>query len=301
MSQEPSVSVIVPVFNGAFTIDDTIQCLLKQSRPPKQTEYLVVDNGSTDGTQGIVKRRGFRLLHESVKGVSVARNRGLYEAQGEVVVCVDSDTLPTRGWLRQLVAPFQDENVHLVAGRMVSYNPATPVERYVEASGLYDPKMSVRREVFPFAIGGNMAVRKSSAVAVGGWSNEMLGSDDIDFSHRVLQAFPSEIAYQEGAIVFHRNRNTWEAFQRQAFFYGQGAARLQRRYPRVAPFDSLMLAKLAFIIARRSSDDLLTRALQRLGWATPEKAEFARCHRFWTWWFWRGFFDVYLRRERIAA
>lgn len=290
MKETISASVIVPVFNGARTIGDTLRCLLHQTRQPKQLEIIIVDNGSTDGTAEIVRRFDVTLLAEEKRGPGAARNRGLKAARGEVIVHLDADTLPSRTWLGELVKPFADPEVMVAGGRTLAFVPETPAERYVAASGLYDPENHIRREIFPFVPSLNMAVVRSAALGVGGWSEELHTAEDVDFCYRLLRAFPGRrMVYQPGAVLFHRNRRTDEEMKTQAWTYGEGAAHIYRRYPEVARWDLAKSVQLAGILSRRAVEPLWLRARS----AQPEKIEFAAYRRLWTWWFWRGFFSAY--------
>lgn len=100
----PLVSVIVPSFNGEAYIGDCLTSILDQDHP--NLEVLVVDDGSTDGTEAVV--RGFgdpvRYFRQANSGSAVARNRGLDEARGELIAFCDSDDLWTPGRLAQQVA-----------------------------------------------------------------------------------------------------------------------------------------------------------------------------------------------------
>ncbi len=91
------VSVIIPAFNAARFITDTIASVRSQTYSP--VEIIVVDDGSADTTGTLVKEAGVKLITQTNAGVSAARNRGLYEAVGEYVVFLDSDDLLTPGFL----------------------------------------------------------------------------------------------------------------------------------------------------------------------------------------------------------
>ena len=224
MTSALSVSVIVPVLNGADTIGDMLTALLNQAGAPKKREIIVVDNGSSDQTPEIVKKFEVTLLEEPTPGVSAARNCGLRHATGDIYINIDADTLPTRYWLREIVLPFSDPSVILVGGKVISFKPETGAERYIENSGLYEPINSITNPVFAFVAGMNLAVRREAALAIGGWDESLRRSDDIDFSFRLQQKFPSEIKYQPSALIFHRNRRSDDALEKQAWGYGYGAA-----------------------------------------------------------------------------
>jgi mycofactocin glycosyltransferase len=298
MSDTLAVSVVVPVLNGAKTIGALLDALAQQSGAPPDAEIIIVDNGSTDGTTEVVQRHSVTLLHEAIRGPAAARNCGLRHARGAVIAHLDADTLPSRRWLAEIVTPFEDPQVVIVAGRTVCYPQDTAAGRYVAASGLYETERAINREPFPFAPSLNMAVRRSAALAVGGWAADMMTGEDVDFSHRVLRAFPSRIAYQPKAVLFHNTRASAEDLRRQAWTYGEGAADIYLRYPEVVRWD---LAKTLVLVGRLGARSALP-PLLALGAmvraAEAKDVEFARYHRLWTWAFWRGFFSMYRHRER---
>jgi len=302
MTDSTSVSIIVPVLNGSGTIHDMLTALFSQAGAPQNREVIVVDNGSSDGTRDIVRRFDVTLLEEPRRGVSAARNRGLAHARGDIYINIDADTLPTRYWLRELVAPFSDPDVVLAGGKVVSFKPETAAERYIERSGLYAPENSVTNPDLPFVAGMNLAVRREAALSIGGWDEDLLRSDDIDFSCRILRKFSTCIRYQPGAIIFHRNRSTDEGLKKQAWGYGYGAAVMYKRYPEKLKWGMAQSMKLASLLVHRTIMPEVLKIGHRFGKVSGEDLEFARYHRMWTSSFWRGFLKTYYSRsDRMPA
>ena len=87
------VSVVIPTYNRAHLIGETIESVLAQTYQP--VEIIVVDDGSRDNTREVVERYGaaVRYIHQSNAGVSAARNAGFVAARGEFVALLDSDDL----------------------------------------------------------------------------------------------------------------------------------------------------------------------------------------------------------------
>src|SRR5690242_9974943 len=87
----PTVSVIIPSYNCELYIAETLESILDQTF--KDTEIIVVDDGSTDKTQQIVTSYGMpvRLVTQTNAGVCAARNRGIQEAAGQYVCLMDHD------------------------------------------------------------------------------------------------------------------------------------------------------------------------------------------------------------------
>jgi glycosyltransferase involved in cell wall biosynthesis len=113
------VSVIMPVLNGADYIADAIRSVLNQDYT--QWELLIVDNGSTDGTTGIVN--GFRdaritlLSEHKKKGVAAARNKALQEMSGEFFCFLDADDILPKDSISKRINHLQDhKDVHFLDG-----------------------------------------------------------------------------------------------------------------------------------------------------------------------------------------
>ena len=291
MQTLPSVSVVVPVLNGEATIGDMLRGITAHSPRVPQLEIIVVDNGSTDATREIVSRyEGVRLLSESRRGPAAARNTGLRQATGEVILHCDADTLPTRRWIAELASCFIDPQVNLAAGRTLSFPPTTAVERYLAAL-LYDASVTISRTVLPFVPSMNMAVRRSAALAIGGWNEDMMTSEDVDFSTRLLNRYPGQIFYAPDAVLFHRNRSSDAALRRQAWTYGEGVADTYRRYPDIVPWGAAQYARVFRNMVLRTLAPLWWRVRGRFSNGDDGEAERASYHRMWSWWYWRGFFS----------
>ena len=103
----PAVSVIVPVYNSASTLERCLESLLAQSFT--DFEIILVDDGSTDGSADICagySRHDSRIkvISQPNRGVSAARNLGLDNASGEYVAFCDSDDMVRPSWLSSMMA-----------------------------------------------------------------------------------------------------------------------------------------------------------------------------------------------------
>ena len=102
----PSVSVIVPVYNAAAYLQKCLDSILAQSF--RDFELILVDDGSTDGSGAIADRCAgrdgrVRVFHKTNAGVSQTRNYGLSHADGEFVTFIDSDDFLSEDFLAKLL------------------------------------------------------------------------------------------------------------------------------------------------------------------------------------------------------
>jgi glycosyltransferase involved in cell wall biosynthesis len=103
MQTGPSISAVIPTYNRAALVGRAIESALSQEY--RVSEVIVVDDGSTDGTRKVLESYGkkLRCIYQPNAGVSVARNRGVWEAKSEWIAFLDSDDVWTSGHIRRIV------------------------------------------------------------------------------------------------------------------------------------------------------------------------------------------------------
>lgn len=284
-----TVSIVIPVLNGADTIGDLLNALANQTGAPRDLAIIVVDNGSTDATTDVVARFPVTLLHEHKPGPSAARNRGLAHACGDVTVFVDADTLPTRRWLAELTAPFVNPASVVVGGRAIDYRPATPAQRFMAQLGARRLEHDFFRAHVPYVAAEGIAVRHASLTEVGGWDEDFRTAEDLDLCVRLVRRYACPILRQQSAVLLTRRRGTFEELFRQAWDYGQGLAQAHLRHPTVVPLGLARWLRLGRTLAVRRAKAWMLQGGQRLGMASAEQAEFAQHHWQWSKAFWGGF------------
>jgi glycosyltransferase involved in cell wall biosynthesis len=127
---QPRLSVILPTFNRARSLQRAIDALLRQTAPPRDYEIVVVDNNSNDGTAAwlaAIEDVRLRAVREERQGLSHARNAGLRHARGEYVAFTDDDVEVAPDWVATIVSALDARrDVDGVGGRVL---PAWPGER----------------------------------------------------------------------------------------------------------------------------------------------------------------------------
>lgn len=137
-------SIIIPAYNDAEHLQQTLQAIGKQDYPKEKTEVFVIDNGSTDNTREVAK--GFPLVEllkeEHYLGSPYsARNRGIEAAREEVIVLLDATCVPVEDWLSNGLACLEQENADIVAG-----NVRLDVDEESTLSEIYDAITNLQME-----------------------------------------------------------------------------------------------------------------------------------------------------------
>ncbi|MGH8639481.1 MAG: glycosyltransferase family A protein, partial [Burkholderiales bacterium] len=119
----PLVSVVLCTFNRSQLLGGAVEALLRQDPETPAYEVIVVDNNSTDATRDVIE--GFlpggrvRYQFESRQGLSVARNRGIEIARGDIIAFTDDDVRVRPAWVRSIVQAFAEhQDVDMIGGKV---------------------------------------------------------------------------------------------------------------------------------------------------------------------------------------
>jgi glycosyltransferase involved in cell wall biosynthesis len=187
-----NVSVIVRTYNRAHIVRDTLDSVFAQTHSP--LEVLVVDDGSTDNTEEVVRAvrdgRMRYLRHENNRGVAAACNTGIDAAKGEAIAFADSDDFWTPNYLRRQVEFLQ---THPGIGAVFTdtesrYNGIAPNTTHLD-----DLKVFSRREIqlcllqeIPIRPSA-LVMRKSAVEATGKFNEDWICGEDWEFLLRLAE------------------------------------------------------------------------------------------------------------------
>ena len=149
MPYAPSLSIVLPTYQGAAYLPATLGAIRAQDYPTA-VEIIAIDSGSTDSTTDILKQFGAVVHSISQRQFThgYSRNLGVRLARGEALVFLSQDALPVgANWLRDLIAPLVDKTLGAAYARQVARPEATPLEEYFHLA-LYPP-CSKRYHVTP--------------------------------------------------------------------------------------------------------------------------------------------------------
>jgi len=218
----------VPAYREEKVTLRTIETLIAQEYPG-ELEVVVVDDGSPDDTYEVARAAygdhpKVRVYRKANGGKASALNYGLAYASGEIVICLDADTLFAPDTVAELVEPLHDPTVGAVAGNAKVGNRINLVTRwqaieYVTSQNLDRRAFSLLNciTVVPGAVG---AWRKSLVQKAGGFSEDTLAEDqDLTLSIR-RRGF--SIAYADEAIGYTEAPDTLRGLAKQRFRWSFG-------------------------------------------------------------------------------
>ena len=219
-----SVTVVVPNYNGVEFLEHCLPSLLDLDFPSEQLEILVVDNASSDLSRQFVASLAPRVTlvsNSSNLGFSAAINQGAQQAKGELLAFLNNDTRVETGWLRSLVSTLTGggSNVDAVAGKLLNWDGSKL--DFGRGILMFDghalqKDQGLEAEVEPYrmveetfiACGGNMLIRKSVFLEMGGFDEDFFAYfEDVDLSWR-LWSGGRQVLFDPGAVAYHHGSGT---------------------------------------------------------------------------------------------
>src|SRR3972149_8610335 len=229
----PLVSVIVLNWNGGGFLEECLNSLANQSY--KRFEIIVVDNGSTDGSLELVKKKfsGSVKLIENGRnlGFSGGNNRGIEAAKGSYILLLNNDAVAEKKWIEELIISAEKyPKTGMCASKVLSYDNRNIIDnvghliyrdglnrgkgRLEEDRGQYDNE----EEVF-FPSGCAALYRKKMLDEIGLFDDEFFAyGDDTDIGIKGRLA-GWKCLYVPSAIVFHRYSGSSNPYSELKAFY----------------------------------------------------------------------------------
>lgn len=234
----PFLSVVIPTYNRCTSLEITLAALRAQEPVPGGFEVVVVSDGSTDATAALLARWAaeslpftLRPIRQDNAGPAKARNRGIQEASGTVVVFLDDDVEPLPGCLRAHALRHQAEPKLVLIGPMSpdpkrqAQEPVWIAWEHAMLQKQYDSwKQGIwaAEECGPHNFyTGNASVRREYLLAVGGFDEGFTRQEDVELAARLERVCGVYFRFDPTLEALHRPLRTFESWLRVPYAYGK--------------------------------------------------------------------------------
>jgi len=251
-------TVLICTYNRAERLRETLRSIERLRPPDACVDIVVVDNGSTDHTPEVIRQASgssrwpIRYCYEQQQGKSFALNRGLQSVDGDIVAFTDDDILLGVEWLWQIVERFRNNGaLQFVFGRVLPRWEIDPPREFLDPRlqsvwgplGLLDHGErplehvddGVRRRL---PIGGNIAFRRTTLQAIGGWredlgkiDNSLICGEDYEIFLRLKRRGLYRGLYDPSIVVWHFvpiAKLTHAYFRRWFYWRGKTMSRMAK-------------------------------------------------------------------------
>jgi len=223
-----SISVVIPCFNGADTLQAVLAGVGRQSLPPD--EVLVVDDGSEDRSPELGRSQGARVVrHPHNRGLAAARNTGIEAATSEVLIFVDSDAIPHPDLVRRLSAHLEDPAVGAAGGQVMELGHQSPIDRWRALfwRQTQGPSLLPRAAL---VVGACCGFRRQALLDAGGFSPAFrTNGEDVEISIR-LRRQGLNLVYDPLVQVFHLRRDSLGSLLSMVYRHNRDQIRALRQH-----------------------------------------------------------------------
>lgn len=223
----PGVSVITVNLNGKEYLSDLFDSLDNLNYPKENLEFIMVDNGSDDGSTGFIadKYPRVKIIKNNFNaGFAIANNQGAQAAAGEYVAFLNNDMKVDKNWLAELVKPINKDSEVVCAGSKVlsidgkNLDFAGSMINFEGKGFQVDYGLSVDKDTHrqnsfvPFVNGGAMIVKKDVFINSGGFDEDFFAYyEDVDLGWR-LWVLGYRVLFVPGSVVYHVHHGTSKIF-----------------------------------------------------------------------------------------
>ena len=240
------VSVIIPSFNRKEILKRTLEAYFNQTYPKDLYELIVVDDGSTDGTDQMITTilkngspcRLKYFKHQTNKGVPAARNLGTREAFGDLILHVNDDCIPIPQFLEEHIKFYSSivqPNIGILG--QIDLHPdikPTPFLDFIYKGQQFEYNKLIHGTVVNFwdFYGGNVLIEKKKLLEIGLFDEDFKSSlfDDSELGYRLYKT-GFKLIYNENAVTYHYHETNLQNFQERQRKVGETAILFYKKHP----------------------------------------------------------------------
>jgi GT2 family glycosyltransferase len=223
------VNVILPTYNRLARLKQVLAAFEQQQYPRDQFSIIVVSDGSTDGTdeykRNIVSPLEIKFISQKNAGPAAARNNGIANADGEYILFIDDDVIPTPTLIAEHMRRHAEQENIVVLGPMLTPNDfhLSPWVAWEQAmlEKQYRPMRKGEWEATPRQFyTGNTSLARKFLVTVGGFDERFRRAEDVELAYR-LQSHGVSFAFTPEAIGYHYAERSFRSWLETPYAYGR--------------------------------------------------------------------------------
>ena len=226
------VSIIVPCYNSELTIKKCAQSILDNiinTDSPELFEFIIVNDGSNDGTADIIKNidNAKIINHSKNQGLSAARNSGIKESNSDYIIFIDSDIILSNNWIKRIYSKIQEKKE--VVGITGALEPepnkkVSSLDKYLFGNYRGTKKIDFNSPLnYKSFVFSNTIIKKNILDQVGNFDESLVkyGGEDTELAIRIHKVFPVGLRKITNIKSYHITKKTINQHINHMFEYGQ--------------------------------------------------------------------------------
>lgn len=237
------VSIIIPTYNGAQKLPHIIKAIQEQSSQPE--EVIVIVDGSTDNSVSVLHKLQkdydkIKVVKQENKGRAAVRNKGAYEAKGELLLFFDDDMLPTNNCVCQHLLHHQTISGTILTGAQIDIGDKSRSDlqqyksylSYKWSKPLQKEKLEPLTDTEIFITASNFSISSKTFNQLNGFDERLTDAEDYDLAVRAFEkAIP--LYFSEKAFAWHDDKITVKSYINRLRQYQKAHEKLAELKPQL--------------------------------------------------------------------
>jgi cellulose synthase/poly-beta-1,6-N-acetylglucosamine synthase-like glycosyltransferase len=229
------LSIIVPAHNEEQYIGKCLSSLLNQTY--KDYEIIVVNDGSTDRTEAIVKdlqKKSKKIKLISFKeghSAAFARNRGAEKAKGGILVFIDADQFVKKDFLNRIAKNFENKKIGAITGKVLGASKTFIGKCFAARKMVYWVTRQTKKQISnELPLFGILAIRKKIFSELGGYDENLFYLEDFIFLEKFRKKYLYSLLFDPSIITYHYDPADLNEFYRYSLWFGKGIASKLKKF-----------------------------------------------------------------------
>jgi len=241
---KPRFSIIIPTYNTDVVLIQCIEALCNQSVDKKCFEVIVINDGGRTEIDEKLKlfenQLTIRYFYQKNKGPAAARNLGIKNSKGDMILFLDDDSLPTKNWFKAVIKAWERfPDFDGIGGYTISEVTDSIYCRVNSDFFNWYLEQYSGKELHPFLVTCNAGFKKSTLNKVGNFdeSFKKASGEDRDLNIKISK-IGGKLKLDKNILVYHDRDLTFRSYIKKHFNYGKAAHNIYARYPELSYLSS---------------------------------------------------------------
>ncbi|MFC1815023.1 glycosyltransferase [Thermodesulfobacteriota bacterium] len=256
-TKKPMFSIVIATYNTDGVLMQCLDALCNQSVDKQCFEVIIVNDGGNSEISekiGLFERRlTISYYYQENKGPAAARNLGINNAMGDIILFLDDDSMPTKDWLKAVIKAWQTfPDYDGIGGYTISEITDSIYCRVNSDFFNWYLKQYSGDKHHPFLVTCNSGYKKSTLKKVGSFDERFkkASGEDRDLNIK-LSKIGAKLGLDKDILVYHDRDLTLRSFAKKHYNYGKAAYNIYARYPELRYMSSTAYFELYLAILKK--------------------------------------------------